>query len=119
MVTTVTPPTLKIKKGDYGFNVDFFIKDAPKFPLTQETPRDLTGFTIKLVVTATSGGAVVINPTLTAVTPVTSGIARWAVSSADATALVAGTTYFAEIQLTKAGYIESTQTFSLEVGSSP
>ena len=97
---------LSVKKGDYGYYLYFHIRDA------KGSPIDLVGYTLNLKAWVL-GAPGDIKWTITgSIINALKGVSRFEVANTHFT--TAGK-YVGEIELTKAGVVESTETFDLEV----
>jgi len=95
-----------LKKGDYGV-----VKEA-RIISSDGTPRDLTGMTVKLKVWRVVENLLLIK-TLEVTEP-TDGKVKWTVAQNDLANIPLGV-YSAEIELIASGYVESTETFQLNI----
>ncbi len=99
----------KLAKGDKGYNLGFTITDSAG------TAFNLTGYTITLKVWRTDRpGTLLVNGTCTPVSE-PAGTCRYAIATSDF--LTTGK-FMAELELTAAGVIESTENFIIEVRES-
>ena len=96
------------KKGAYGFNIDFTINNA------DGTAKDLTSQSVNLKAWISGASAVSISASLT-VTSATIGGCRWTPNSASLTQVQNTPGYNAYLEITSAGYIEPTETFTISV----
>jgi len=97
---------VSIKLGDYGFGINFTIyldNGDGTFTL-----KDLTNLTATLkVYRAGAASTVLLSKSLSILNPPANGVCQWVVGATDTTVIGAGN-WSAEIQLTGAGYQEST-----------
>lgn len=100
---------LPIKQGDYGYFINATIKDA------NNVVYDLTGYTIYFKVWRPGNKNHVIVSGTCEIVDALSGTCRYLVTQNDFTT---SGRYRGEFQLTKAGVVESTQTFDVVVSES-
>jgi len=99
---------LTVPQNDYGYYLGFTVKDS------DGVAYPLTGYTITLKVWGTRTKDRILSGTCTPVIAA-SGTCRYLVTSTDFTKVGS---YAAELELTKANVVESTESFSIEVESS-
>ena len=99
---------LTIKRGDYGFYLNFTIQDS------DEAAYDITSYTVKLKVWKKDTAGLVLDGTCNIVVA-GSGTCRYSVQSGD---FSHKGVYDAEIELTKAAERSATETFTIEVKES-
>jgi len=97
--------SLSVKKGNYGFTLTFNVKNS------DGSAKNLTGYTVTLKVWA-PGAASVKFTGACAVTDAANGVCTYTVASGDFDT-VGG--YRAELELTKTGVVEDTETFPVLV----
>jgi len=98
--------TIYIPSSDMGFNLNFTIKDA------NGSAYNLTGYTIKLKVwRAGQPGLLLVNGNC-AIDDAANGTCHYTITATDFTSVG---TFKAELELTKAGVIESTGSFDIEI----
>jgi len=95
--------SLVVKKGNYGFLFEFTVKKA------DGTAFDLTGYTVTLKVWKDSTTQFTAACTIT---DAASGKCQYQVTSGDFDAVGQ---YLAELELTKTGFVEDTETFQITV----
>ena len=101
--------TIRIPKSDKGFNLTFTIKDS------SGTVYNLVGYTVTLKAwVAGSSGSLVVDAACT-ITDAGAGACYYAVTAGD---FATAQTLSAELELTKTGVIESTESFKIEVTES-
>ncbi|MFQ6052814.1 MAG: BppU family phage baseplate upper protein [Candidatus Bathyarchaeia archaeon] len=93
-----------IKKGNYGFDLNFAIKHA------DGSKYDLNGFTVHLKVWDDEGTLILNEQCMIIVA--TEGTCKYTVQSGD---FDTEGRYMAELELTKAGWLEDTDTFEIIV----
>lgn len=96
--------TVKVKKGNYGFYLQFTIYNA------DGTAKDLTGFTVKMKVR--KGDGTLLFTRDGEVVDANNGVCRFLIQNGDFS--VAGV-YDAEVEIVGLGYVEDTETFKLQV----
>jgi len=99
--------TIRIPKNDKGYVITFTVYDA------DGAVYDLSSYTVKCKawdpeVSATK----IVDTTCTQVGGGTGGICTWAIAAEDTDVVL---TMHAELELTKTGYIESTDPFEIEI----
>ena len=100
---------ITIPRIDKGFNLNFTVKDA------DDVAYNLTGYTITLKVwKAGSSDTLLLSGTCT-ILVAAAGTCYYTLTATDF--IIAGV-YKAELELTKAGVIESTKSFTIEVSES-
>jgi hypothetical protein len=99
---------LTVPKGDYGYDINFTVKDA------DAVAYNLTGYTITLKVWSKGVAGLLLSGACTIVVAA-SGTCKYSVAAGNFS--VAGT-YDAELELTKSGIVESTVAFTIAVGES-
>lgn len=101
---------LEFPKSDYGYNINFGIKDA------NDAAYDLTGYvsTFKVWPPGNPSGTVV-SSTCSILNVEASGTVQYLVADGDFSSI---TTYVGEIQFTKTGIKESTRKFSIAITES-
>ena len=98
--------TTYIPSSDMGFNLNFTVKNA------DGSAFNLTGYTIKLKVwRAGQPGLLLVNGSC-AIDSAVDGTCYYTITATDFTSVG---TFKAELELTKAGVIESTGSFDIEV----
>jgi len=97
---------LTVKQGDYGFNWTFTVQnsDASVF--------DLTGYTINMKTWSLASPPVLLLSDTCTIIGATSGTCRYTVGSTD---YCASGKYNVELEMTAAGIVQSTNTYTLEV----
>ncbi len=101
---------LEIPKSDYGFNINFGIKDA------DGDAYDLTGYvsTFKVWPPGNPSGTVV-SGTCSILNVEAGGTVQYTVANGNFDTI---TTYVGEIELTKSGIVESTRKFTIAITES-
>ena len=100
---------LTIPRGDYGYNINFTVQSSGG------VAYNLTGYTIKFKVWKdTKSGILFVNGSCT-ITVAADGTCYYTVVSGDFNEVGI---FKMELELTKSGIVESTQTYELEVARS-
>lgn len=101
--------TIPIPKGDRGFDLPFIVQDS------DGNAYNLTDYTIKLKVWVRgTPGTLKVNGSCS-ITDAATGKCKYAIQATDFTTV---TKYMAELELTKPGIVESTETFEILVTES-
>ena len=101
--------TTYIPSSDMGFNLNFTIKDA------NGSAYNLTGYTIKLKVWRAGQPGLLLLDGSCDIDSAVNGACHYTITATDFTSVG---TFKAELELTKAGVIESTGSFGIEVTES-
>jgi len=102
--SSLTRQTLTVAAGDYGYQIPFVVQDA------DGNAKDLTGYTVTLHTwQSLVPGTYVINEACT-VDVEASGTCHYNIASGD---ISSAGQWVGELELTKAGAVESTETFEL------
>jgi len=99
-------PHLKVKKDNYGFNWTFYIVDEDTGAV-----KDISGYTITLKVWDIKGSSLAFSDTC-AITDGPNGVCTYTLKAADTDT---EGTYYAELEMTKTGVIEDTETFEIYI----
>ena len=97
---------MQVPKNDYGFYLNFTVQDSSGVAFI------LTGYTITLKVWVEGKPGTLILTGACEIVVAASGTCRYSVASGDFATVGK---YLAELELTSAGVVESTSTFTLEV----
>lgn len=97
---------MNIPKGDYGYNLTFIVQELPG------VPYPLVGYMVKLKVWVAGAPGTLLTNGDCLITSPTEGICTYLVKNTDFTAVGI---YQAELELSKAGAVESTQSFTIRV----
>jgi len=98
--------TIYIPSSDMGFNLNFTVKNADGSAL------DLTGYTIKLKVWRVGQPGLLLLNGSCDIDSAVDGTCHYTITATDFTSVG---TFKAELELTKAGVIESTGSFDIEI----
>jgi hypothetical protein len=101
---------LTVPKGDYGYNLNFTVKKA------DDTAFPLTGYTITLKMWKPGVPGTILTSGACVIDVAASGTCHRVVASGDFDTVGQ---YYAELEMTQAGIVESTDTFVLNVQESP
>ncbi|MEM2906052.1 MAG: BppU family phage baseplate upper protein [Candidatus Bathyarchaeia archaeon] len=97
--------SLSVKRGNYGFALTFNVKNS------DGSAKNLTGYTVTLKVWASGSESCKFTGTCT-VTDAANGICTYTVANGDFATVGQ---YLAELELTKTGVVEDTETFPILV----
>lgn len=100
---------LEIAVGDYGMNWAFTVTDS------DGTAYNLSGYTVKIKIWSPTIPATLLADLACTVDVAASGTCHWTVTNI----FTRRDTYYGELQLTKSGVVESTETFLINVKESP
>ena len=98
--------SIEIPKGDKGYNVNFTVKDAGG------NAYDLAGYTVTLKVWKPGSPASPVVSGVCAVDDAAAGKCHYTVQEGDFDEVGQ---YYAELEMTQAGIVESTRTYTLSV----
>ena len=106
---TETMAGLIVPKGDYGFDLNFTVRDS------DGDAYNLTGYTIKLKVWSPNNPSILMVNGTCSILVAASGTCKYTVANGDFNSVG---NYLFELELTKTGVVESTKTQTLFVTES-